>query len=264
MGDQKRRVGRNLLNLLSFCVFCLLIFFFLFLNQDAYADLVNAFNNFLTDKQLMMPSSFYNAVWFTLTGLGLWFIILTCTGIFLKDLRLILYEASLCVLSFSLGYIISFFGQDLIDVWVTSFLLLVAVAVQQALTGIGDGLLIGNMLVVLTGDWRRIIRSVRIALIGLSLMVPFIYESLYNLTVTLIGLTNLQGYLSDFPIEVLSFIELVVVVFLVTHIPVSLIFAKCSHCKSLILKRSISVSGWDSEHTLRHRHCPRCKAVIDL
>ena len=36
----------------------------------------------------------------------------------------------------------------------------------------------------------------------------------------------------------------------------------CHHCGFVLPKKEAKVSGWDSEHSLRHIHCPRCGKII--
>ena len=36
----------------------------------------------------------------------------------------------------------------------------------------------------------------------------------------------------------------------------------CHHCGCVLPKKEAKISGWDSEHSLRHVHCPRCEKII--
>ena len=36
----------------------------------------------------------------------------------------------------------------------------------------------------------------------------------------------------------------------------------CKRCGYVLPKRDAVVSGWDSERSLRHVHCPRCGKII--
>jgi len=39
-------------------------------------------------------------------------------------------------------------------------------------------------------------------------------------------------------------------------------YIKCQHCGSIINLREAKVSGYDSEHSLRHIHCSGCGRII--
>ena len=36
----------------------------------------------------------------------------------------------------------------------------------------------------------------------------------------------------------------------------------CRHCGFVLPKKDAKVSGRDSEHSLKHIHCPRCGSII--
>ena len=36
----------------------------------------------------------------------------------------------------------------------------------------------------------------------------------------------------------------------------------CRNCGFILPKKDAVISGWDSEHSLRHVHCPRCGKII--
>lgn len=39
-------------------------------------------------------------------------------------------------------------------------------------------------------------------------------------------------------------------------------FYVCSHCGFNLLKKDAKISGWDSQSTLSHIHCPNCGKII--
>jgi len=36
----------------------------------------------------------------------------------------------------------------------------------------------------------------------------------------------------------------------------------CRHCGYVRPREEAKISGWDSEHSLRHIHCPRCGKIV--
>ena len=196
----------------------------------------------------------FGALWITP-----WFLVLLAFGLLTRDVSLTIHEASFLILSLSFWYVLSLYGSGTLDLWTLSASSLIVISLWQTLKGLGDGLIIRNRLNPRAGDWRGIIRGMRIALIALIFLIPSIYIGLYRYTITTLG-----PAFSPAALRVLPIIEFGAFIILLTWIPLRFIFVRCPHCKSLILKVGVPISSWDSEHTLRHRHCPRCGSTIDL
>jgi len=39
-------------------------------------------------------------------------------------------------------------------------------------------------------------------------------------------------------------------------------YIKCKHCENIINLREAKISGYDSEHSLRHIHCNKCGRIV--
>jgi hypothetical protein len=206
----------------------------------------------------------YSIVGFVVTGVTVWFLVLTLIGVTLKDVRLVLYGASLCVPSLLLIYIADLIRVGALEDLTIVSLLLILVSVEQVLEGVSKGFVRENRLSVSTGDWRGVLRGVRLAVFGMLMIVPGVYTYLYNLPGVTVEMTDLYSSLLGVIVMVMPFLEAYILLLLVMRLLSPIFFVKCKLCNSIMLKRNIPTSGWDSEHTLRHLHCPRCGAIIDL
>ena len=258
-------VDYGLLDLASVGILIILISLNLSTNPEIYSDLASLLGYIFIEPSrvdveaanvlaVTVEAFMFGALWITP-----WFLLLLAFGLLIKDVSLTIHESSLLLLSLSFWYMLSLYSSGVLDLWKFSADSLVVISLWQVLKGLGDGLIVRNRLKPRAGDWRGIVRGIRIALIALIFLIPSIYIGLYRYTITTLG--------STFPpaaVRILPIIEFGAIIILLTWIPLRFIFARCPHCKSLILKVGVPVSSWDSEHTLRHRHCPRCGSTIDL
>jgi len=114
------------------------------------------------------------------------------------------------------------------------------------------------------GDWSRVLRGLRFAFTAILLLTPGTYMYFYSINKEVFQSFGPVNSNLDFILRSLPILEAYILTYFVTWIPFSLLFIKCKKCRAVIWRRGVPVSGWDSEHTLRHFHCPRCGAVIDL
>lgn|GEM_PF-1748110 len=260
----KNRVADlDLLDLGSIGVLGILTLIFFMTHWDAYVMLDEAFAAVL-GVSFVRLEIFYSMVRFLVVGMTVWFLMLISTGVALKDVRTILYGASLCIPSLILLYLLDFVGVETLSTLTLASLLLILASVKIALGGVAKGLVDGNRLGFSKGDWGGVLKGVKLAALGAVMMLPGFYAYLYNLLDVNVETSGIYSSILGVVLAVLPFVEAYILIFLVMQLPLSLLFVKCKACNSTVLKRSMPVSGWDSEHTLRHRHCPRCGAVIDL
>ena len=251
------------LSLGSLGILSILTLIFFITHWDAYVIFEEAFAAALGGRFRALDI-LYSIVGFVVTGMTVWFSVLTLIGVALKDVRLALYGASLCVPSVFLIYVTDLVRVGALGGLTIVSLLLILVSIEQVLGGVAKGFVRANRLSVLTGDWRGVLRGLRLAVLGALMIVPGVYTYLYNLPGVTVEITDLYSSIRMLIMMVMPFLEAYLLIFLVTRLLTSIFFVKCKVCNSIMLKRSIPISGWDSEHTLRHLHCPRCGATIDL
>jgi len=264
LSEESRRTILGLLDLASFGVFALITLGFLFTHQEAYTEVIDTIINSMMGERIRIPNSMYDLAESAIIGLSIWFIILLAVGLVKKDWGLTLHEASLLILLSIIFVILSPFRQGQFTTNFTLMIILLSLALQQILSGIAGGLIVNNRFSKSMGDWKGIVRGIQVAILGITFMFPQIYTYLSKLTEEAFSMMNLEITSVSLYITLIPLVEVILIILLVTRLIGSFIFIKCPRCKSLILKWGRPVSGWDSEHTLRHMHCPRCKSTIDL
>ena len=119
-----------------------------------------------------------------------------------------------------------------------------------------QGFYINNRVRFVAANWGDIVRGLRFLVVGVVLSsngALSVFESFTTFLAQKITLT-LDPISSGF----LAFLEVLLLIFLLTELPVRYIFGRCKKCGMVFMKIGVPVSSWDSEHSFEHRHCPRC------
>ncbi len=165
--------------------------------------------------------------------------------------------ATICVV---LGILLSFWYNVLISTFELVNRLLLLVGLYIFSKGVTEGLFLGNRLSVSAGDWKDVIQGIKVFIFCLFLTEGN-FAVFVNFTVFLAEQFNVSLVTSDLLVSCLAFLWIYLFVYILTELPSRLVFTKCGGCGMVFLNVSVHDSSWDSEHTLRHRHCPRCEKI---
>lgn len=263
MVDEDQEFDVGLLNLGALGLISALTLIFFITYWEAYSLFEEALLTLLGGEFTAL-GTVYGVVRFATMGLGLWSLAALIAGVALRDVRVILHGASLGVPSILLIYLLNMIEEGVLSGVIVVAMFILLFSIEQVLGGVAGGLIVGGRLRPSKGDWKGVIRGLRLAILGVLMIFPSVYIYLQSIAESnLTGLT-LQGSTLDLVMVILPFLEAYILIYLAMWIPLALLFVKCRRCKAVLWKRGMLVAGWDSEHTLRHRHCPRCGAMIDL
>ena len=256
-----RRISlRELVNLLWLCLLSLAIVVYWFYNPSLLSEMINIIKNVISGVPNQFSGVIVNFALLFIYFSAFRFLILMVISILEKRLPIVIGNLTYCVILAAAGYLFnSWYHVNLSGYYIVSMLLLLS-GLYKISRGLANGLFHGNKLRVLEGNWGDIIFGIR------TLILSFLFNEdnflvFKNFTIFLIETAGLPPNELDFAISFIAFIGICLFAYMLTELPKRLVFMQCRNCDMVFLKIGVPESSWDSEHTIKHRHCPRCGAA---
>lgn len=248
------------INLGWLSLFILALAVYWFYNPSLLSELIGLAEKTISGKTIVFSQVIVNFVllfaWFS----ALRFFALMIVGMIEKKIPLVIENLVSAIISIALGHTFnSWYRIGLLTFEVGSILLFLY-SLHVISKGIANGWFRDNEQRILVGDWGEVVIGIRVLVLSwfftqenFSIFRGFTVFLAEKFTMTLDPLS--------FFVSFLAFLEICLFVFLLTWFPIRLVFTRCKKCEMLFLNIGVHISSWDSEHTSRHRHCPRCEAA---
>jgi len=228
-------------------------------NPSLLSELINVFQKAFSGEMIVFSEGVVTFV-MLLAGLSaVRFFVLMAASAVHRDYPLTIGNSVFAVVSIVLGYTFNSWYQVNLSPFEVVRILLILTSLYMVSKGIASGWFHENKRRILAGDWKTVILGAKVLVLGL-LFTEKSFLVLCGFTVFLAEKLSITLAPSSFLASSLTFLGTCLFVFLVTELPIRLVFTKCKRCGMLFLNIGAHVSSWDSEHTSRHRHCPRCGA----
>jgi len=251
------------LNLGWLSLFILTLAIYWFYNPFLLSELIGLVEKTISGETIILSETIVNFVLLFAWSSAFRFLALMIASIIEKKTPPIIENLVYTFISLVLGHTFnSWYHTNLLTFEVGSTLLSLF-SLYTISKGIAKGWFHDNKQRILEGDWARVVAGIRVLILSLfftqenfSIFQSFTVFLAEKFTLTLDPLSLL--------VSLLAFLEICLFIFLLTEFPIRLVFAKCKKCEMLFLKIGVRISSWDSEHTSKHRHCPRCGAACFL
>lgn len=248
------------LNLAWLSLFILALAVYWFHNPSLLSELIGLVEKTISGETIVFSEIIVNFVLLFAWSSAARFFALMIVGIIEKKIPLITENLVSAIISIALGHTFNSWHRVSLLTFEVGSILLFLYSLHVISKGIANGWFRDNEQRILMGDWGEVVTGIRMLIFSwfftqenFSIFRDFTVFLAEKCTVTLDPLS--------FFVSFLAFLEICFFVFLLTWFPTRLVFTRCKKCGMLFLNIGVHVSGWDSEHTSMHRHCPRCGAA---
>ena len=256
----RRISSQELINLLWLCLLSLAIAVYWFYNPSLLSEIISIIENAISGVPNQFSDVTINFALLFIYFSAFRFSIQMVVSIIEKQLPMAIGNLTYCVILVAAGYLFnSWFHVNLSTYYIVSMLLLL-ISLYKISRGIANGLFHGNKLRILGGNWGDIIFGIR------TLVLSFLFNEdnflvFKNFTIFMTETAGFSPSELGFAVNFIAFMGICLFVYALTELPKRLVFEQCKNCNMVFLKIGVPESSWDSEHTSKHRHCPRCGAA---
>ncbi|MBS7614887.1 hypothetical protein KEJ18_04060 [Candidatus Bathyarchaeota archaeon] len=257
---KRKMLSDDLINIVWLCLLALAVVVYWLYNLSLLSELVDIIRDAISEGLVIFSGTTANFVLLFIWLSAFRFFILIVADFAKKQLPKAVGNLTCCLMLAVTACLFDSWLRVTLSVYYALSILLFLIGLCKVAKGIANGLFRGNQRNVLNGDWRTILFGIRTMILAVLFTESnfLVFRDFVLLVSEMIGAPLMRG---EFVADLSTFMILVLFVYILTEIPSRLIFTRCKRCKMLFLKIGVSESSWDSEHTLRHRHCPRCGAT---
>lgn len=257
----KRRIPHiELVNMVWLGLLSLAIAIYWISNPSLLSDMISMIEKAISGEPNQFSDVLINFALLFIYFSAFRFFILMVIGIFEKRFPMVIGNLTYCFILAFAGYLFNSWIHVKLSAYYIVSMLLFLIGLYKISKGLTNGLFHGNQPRILTGNWGDIIFGIRTLILS-SLFTEENFLVFKNFTIFLTGTLELPPADFGFTINIIAFMEICLFVYVLTELPKRLIFTQCKNCGMVFLTAGVPESSWDSEHTSKHRHCPRCGAA---
>ena len=257
----KRRIpDKEWVNLVWLCLLALAIAAYWICNPSLPSELIGILENAISGSPVLFSDVTINfALLFTLLS-AFRFFVLMVVNVAKKRLPMVVGNLTYCFILAVIAYLLnSWFHVTLSTYYIVSVLLSL-IGVYEVSKGVVNGLFRENQPRILIGDWRVVLFGTRILILS-ALFTEGNFLVFRRFTIFLTESLRLSFAGFELIINFIAFIIVCSFVYLLAELPKRLISTQCKRCNMGFLNIGVREASWNSEHTLKHKHCPRCGAA---
>jgi len=251
---------KDLVNIIWLCLLVFATAAYWFYNPSLLSELVDIIGNAVSGGLVLFSDLTANFVLLLISLLALRFFMFLIAEVVKKQMPKAIGNLAGCLISAVFIFLFNSWVHVTLSAYYVLSILLFLFGLYEVSKGICNGLFRENQTNILKGDWKTLLLGVRIMLLSVIFTESdfLVFRDFVYLIPGLISMPLIEGeFIPDFS----AFMLIVLFVYILTAVPSRLIFVKCKRCKMVFLEIGVPESSWDSEHTSKHRHCPRCGAA---
>lgn len=242
------------------CLLALAITAYWIYNPSLLSELIGILENAISGSPVLFSDVTANfALLFTLLSAFRFFVLMVLNAA-KKRLPMVVGNLTYCFILATMAYLLSSWFQVTLSTYYIVSILLLLIGLYEISKGVVNGLFRDNQPRILIGDWRVVVFGTRILILSaLFAEGNFLVSRRFTIFLTeSLGL-SFAGF--ELIINFIAFIIVCLFVYLLTELPKRLIFTQCKRCNMVFLNIGVREASWNSEHTSKHKHCPRCGAA---
>ena len=257
----KRKIpDEERVNLVGLCLLALAITAYWIYNPSLLSELIGILENAVSGSPVLFSDVTINFALLFILFSAFRFLVLMVVNVAKKRLPMVVGNLTYCFILAVIAYLFnSWFHVTLSTYYIVSVLLFL-IGVYEVSKGVVNGLFRENQPRILIGDWRVVLFGIRILILS-ALFTEGNFLVFRRFTTFLTESLRLSFVGFELIINFIAFMIICLFVYLLTELPKRLIFTQCKRCNMVFLNIGVREAGWNSEHTLKHKHCPRCGAA---
>ncbi len=247
-------------NLVWLCLLALAITAYWIYNPSLLSELIGILENAISGSPVLFSDVTANfALLFTLLS-AFRFFVLMVLNVAKKRLPMVVGNLTYCFILAVIAYLFSSWFHVTLSTYYVVSVLLFLIGLYEISKGVVNGLFRENQPRILIGDWRVVVFGTRILILS-ALFAEGNFLVFRRFTIFLTESLGLSFAGFELIINFIAFIIVCLFVYLLTELPKRLIFTQCKRCNMVFLNIGVREASWNSEHTSKHKHCPRCGAA---